>query len=100
MSMPKDSILKKPKHVAHIGRQKVLYKNIFVMEGPFFLLSIHPSQLDDSPYGYTGHVTRNIHVESSGFFDMAAILTALCYVMLHYVHFANKHKIYGADNHN
>jgi hypothetical protein len=49
------------------------------MEGPFFLLSIHPSQLDDSPYDYTGHVTRNI--EGSGICAMAVTLTALCYVI-------------------
>jgi len=95
--MPEDSFLKKPEYVAHIGRQKVLSENTFVMEDSFFLLSIHPSKLDDSAYGYTGHVTRNI--EGSGVFAMAAILTALCYVMLHYVHFANKHKIYGVDSH-
>ena len=49
-----------------------------MIEGPLFLLSIHPSQLDDSPYDYKGHVTRN--TEGSGIFVMAALLTALCYV--------------------
>ena len=49
------------------------------MEGPFFLFSIHPSPLDDSPYDHTEYVTRNI--EGSGVFTMAAILTAICYVM-------------------
>lgn len=51
------------------------------MEDPFILLSIHPSQLDDSPYDYTGHVTRNILYIGGGINTMAAILTALCCVM-------------------
>ena len=62
------------------------------MEGLFVLLSIHPSQQDDSPYGYTGHVTR--YIKCSGIFVMAAILVAL-----RYVHFATKHKICGVNSH-
>jgi hypothetical protein len=77
--VPEDSFLKKPKYLAHVRGQKVLSENTFVMEDPFFLLSIHPSQTDDTTYDYAGHVTRNI--EGSGIFSLAAILTAQCYVM-------------------
>ena len=97
MHTPDDSFSKKQKWVAHTRRQKKLSENTFMIEGPFFLLSIHPSQLDDSPHDYTGHVTRN--TEGSGIFAMAALLTALCYVMLCYVYYATKHKIYGVNSH-
>jgi hypothetical protein len=57
MPMPEYSFLNKPQHLAHIGGKKILSGNKFVMEDPFVLLSIHPSQLDDSPYDYTVRYT-------------------------------------------